>query len=122
MMRKFLALFVGVAALALATGAGAEEKKKDDKKTEKAGTKTLEGTLVCGKCKLGETDSCSQVLLVKDGDKEVKYFLNDKGGKEKYHGKICKADKEAKVTGKVVEKDGKKTIDSPKVEFKDDAK
>ena len=108
MLRKLLAVFVGVAALALVTGVSA-----DDTKPEK---KTLEGKLVCGKCKLSETDDCSNVLVVKDGDKEVKYYLKDKGKKEKYH--KCSGEKEVKITGKVSEKDGKHIIEEAKVEDK----
>lgn len=82
--------------------------------------KALEGKLVCTKCTLGETAKCGHALKVKEGDKEVVYYVADKGGKEKYHGKVCPPDSEAaaKVTGKVTEKDGKKTITEPKVELK----
>lgn len=109
MLRKLLAVFVGVAALALV----ASNLTADDTKPEK---KTLEGKLVCGKCKLSETDACSNVLVVKDGDKEVKYYIKDKGKGEKYH--KCSGEKEVKVTGKVSEKDGKKIIEEAKVEDK----
>ncbi len=117
MLRKMFAMFVGAAALALFVGSGAvAEDKKDEKKT-------LEGKLVCTKCELKETKACGHALLVKDGDKEVKYyFLNDKGGKETFHKEICSEPKDAKVTGTVVEKtekDVKKMyIKDYKVEFK----
>ena len=106
MIRKLMAAFVGVAALALV----ASNLTADDTKPEK---KTLEGKLVCGKCKLSETDACSNVLVVKDGDKEVKYYIKDKGKGEKYH--KCSGEKDATVSGKVVEKDGKKYIEGAKV-------
>ena len=32
---------------------------------------------------------------------EVKYYINDKGGKGPFHGEICQEPKDAKVTGKV---------------------
>lgn len=106
MLRKLFALCVGVFAVALVAVA-------QDKKPE---TKTLEGMLVCGKCKLEETKACSNVLIVKDGDKEVKYYLKDKGNKEKYH--KCQGEKEVKVTGlvkEVKEKDvTKKVIEAEK--------
>ncbi len=87
----------------------------DDKKDEK---KTLEGTFTCTKCALKETTACGHALIVKEGDKKITYYLSDKGGKETYHKDVCTADIEkVKVTGKVVEKDGKKTIEEPKVEF-----
>ena len=91
-----------------------------DKKDEK---KTLEGTLVCTKCSLTETTACEHALIVKEGDKKITYYIADKGGKEPYHGKCCRNDVEGvKVTGKVVEKDKKKTIEEPKVEFPKDKK
>ena len=111
MIRNLLLALVGVFALTLAPAIA------EDKKVE---TKTLEGSLVCGKCKLSETEECSNVLIVKDAKdekKEIKYYLVDKGAKAEYHGKICKGPKDAKVTGKVVEKDGKMTIEGAKVEF-----
>jgi hypothetical protein len=86
--------------------------KKDDKKT------TIEGTLTCTKCALGETKACAHALIVKEGDKKITYYILDKGGKEKYHAKCCTADVEGvKVTGKLVEKDKKKSIEGPKVVF-----
>ena len=115
MIRNLLLAAVGAFALVLAP-AFAEDKKPAEEKTV-----TLEGTLVCGKCKLKETKACSNVLLVKDAKnekKEVKYYLDDKGAKADYHGEICQEPKEAKVTGTVSEKDGKKTITDAKVEFK----
>lgn len=110
MLRFALALALGVAAVTLAGTTGRAEDKKDE------ATK-LEGKLTCTKCALGETDKCGHALLVKKDGKEVKYYLNDKGGAEKYHGKCCKADVDAIVTGKVVEKEKKMTINEPKVEF-----
>ncbi|MCI0703430.1 MAG: DUF6370 family protein [Planctomycetia bacterium] len=86
-----------------------------DKKDEK---KKLEGTLTCTKCALSETKACGHALIVKQGDKKVKYYLVDKGGKEPYHKECCQADVAAIVTGKVVEKDKKLLIENPKVEIK----
>ncbi len=108
-MRSLLALAIGLTALASGFSAIAEDKKE---------TKKLEGKLTCTKCALQETDKCGHALKVKEGDKEVIYYLDDQGGKEKYHGKVCKEDKDAVVEGKVVEKDKKKHIESPKVEIK----
>lgn len=110
MLRFALMLALGVSAVTLA---GSTVSRADDKEE----AKKLEGKLTCTKCALGETDKCGHALLVKKDGKEVKYYLNDKGGAEKYHGKCCKADVDAIVTGKIVEKDKKHTIDSPKVEF-----
>ena len=115
MVRNLFVALVAAFALTLAPVV-AEDKKAEEVKTTK-----LMGSLVCGKCKLSETEECSNVLIVKDAKddkKEIKYYLVDKGAKAEYHGKICKGPKDAKVTGKVVEKDGKMTITDAKVEFK----
>ena len=112
MLRTVLASVLAVAAITLA---GLSNATAEDKKAEK---KTLEGTLTCTKCALKETKACGHALLVKEDGKEVKYYLVDKGGKEPYHKNCCQEDVPAKVTGKVSEKDGKKTIEDPKVEIK----
>ena len=119
MVRKLFALMLGVAMLGVTSYVAAED-KKDEKKAEKV---TLEGKLVCTKCELKETKACGHALLVTDKDKkEVKYYLADKGGKEKYHGECCQAPADAKVTGVVTEKKEKDvvklTIEEPKVEIK----
>jgi hypothetical protein len=116
MLRVALALALGFSLVGL-SGAAADDKPADktDKKAEK---KTLEGKLVCTKCKLSETEKCGNALVVKEKvggkEKEVTYYLNDKGVKESYH--KCTGEKDAKVTGKVYDKDKKKIIDEPKVE------
>jgi hypothetical protein len=83
---------------------------------DKGESKTLKGTLTCTKCALKETKTCGHALIVKQDGKEVKYYLVDKGGKEPYHGAVCQEDKPATVTGKVVEKENKLYIESPKVQ------
>ncbi len=102
-------LFVAAVAVCLVSFAGAEDKVE---------AKKLEGKLVCTKCELKETKACGHCLIVKDGDKEVKYYLDDKGGKEPYHAAICQEPKDATVTGKVSKKDEKNVITEPKVEYK----
>ena len=68
----------------------------------------------------GRNEGCGHALIVKEGDKNVNYYLDDKGDKEPYHKHCCTADDEGvKVTGKVGEKDGKKIIEEPKVEIKE---
>lgn len=109
MIRCAFLAAVCFAILGLATASSADDKD---------GKKTLEGTLTCTKCALGETKACGHALIVKEGDKKVTYYIKDLGGKESYHKSCCTADVEAKVTGKVVEKDGKKSIEDAKVEVK----
>jgi hypothetical protein len=112
MLRCALAAVFAFAVIALG---GVSSTRAEDKKDEK---KTLEGTLTCTKCALKETDKCGHALVVKEGDKKVTYYLDDKGKDEKYHSQVCTEDKDAKVTGKIVEKDKKKWIEEPKVEIK----
>jgi hypothetical protein len=115
MLRYALAIALGVSALALANVSVDAQEKKDAKDT-----KTIEGKMVCGKCTLSETKACSNVVQVKEGGKTVNYYISDKGNKESYHKAICPggSEVEVKVTGKIVEKDGKKTIEDAKVETK----
>ena|ERR1035437_1818451 len=101
-----------LAACVLMMGAGllwAEDAKKDEV--------TLKGTLTCAKCELKETDKCQNVLVVKDGDKEVKYYFIDNATGKTAHKDVCsKAKENVSVTGVVTEKDGKKLIEASKVE------
>lgn len=106
MIRKMLALVVGIAALTLTAVAAEKEAPK--------GAKTFEGKMVCAKCTLGETDACQNALVVKVDGKDVVYLLDDKKAN---HKKVCPAGSEVavKVTGKVVDKGGKKWITMPKI-------
>lgn len=115
MSRKLYLALAGLVAV-LMVPAFAEDKKPAEKKDDKKEVK-LEGTMVCGKCKLKETDACSNVVQVKEGDKTVNYYLKDDGVKAAYHKDCCKADVKVKVTGgTVTEKDGKKSLEGAKVE------
>lgn len=89
--------------LALAVTGYSEDKKADK-------VVTLKGSIKCTKCELGETDKCGHAIAVKEGDKTVVYYILDKGGAEKYHGKVCKAPADGSVTGTVSEKEKKKFI------------
>jgi len=77
---------------------------------------TLKGTITCAKCDLGVADKCATVIKVKEGDKDVVYYLDDTSGK-KNHGKICKTPTQGSVTGTVSEKGDKKVITASKVSF-----
>jgi hypothetical protein len=97
---KFWSMLLGLAVAAiLATGLTAQEKGKEVE---------LKGKLTCAKCTLKEPGitACCNVLVVKEGEKEVKYFLspNDGGAKATYHKEICPAgtEKEATVKGTVI--------------------
>jgi len=77
--------------------------------------KTLKGTLTCGKCGLSLAPACHTVLQVKEGDKDVVYWLDPAKGKE--HKEICAEPKKGSVTGAVSEKDGKKFVKVKEVKF-----
>ncbi len=109
-MKTALALLVAVAFGFVTAGLRAEEKKEV----------TLKGTILCAKCALkaeGVT-KCTNAIKVKEGDKEIVYFFDDKGKAEDYHDEVCGgAEKEGTVTGVVSKKDGKMIIKPSKVEF-----
>jgi hypothetical protein len=109
MLRYVLALALGFAVVGLSQVAVTADDKKDEKKT-------LEGKLVCTKCKLSETDACGNALQVKQGDKVVTYYIKDTGKAEKYH--KCSGEADAKVTGVVFKEGDKMYIKDAKVEKK----
>ena len=79
---------------------------------------TLKGTLMCAKCSLGKTSDCTTAIQVKEGDKTVTYYLDDKGAGEEHHEPICGgAKKEGTVVGTVSEKQGQKYIKPTKVAY-----
>lgn len=80
---------------------------------------TLKGNLVCGKCTLGKTSSCSNVLVVEKDGKKVNYFLDDKAKGEKYHKGICPPNSKAAatVTGIVYKKGNEMRIKNAKVKL-----
>jgi hypothetical protein len=106
MKAAFKTLFVLSLALGLVAVALAQDKEV-----------TLKGKVTCAKCDLKKTDKCATVIVVKEGDKEVVYYFDDKSHKDN-HKTICTDPKDGSVVGKVTEKDGKKIITATKVEIK----
>jgi hypothetical protein len=105
-MRAAWSMLLGLAVvLALVAKASAEDKEV-----------TLKGTITCAKCDLKLEKKCHTVIKVKEGDKDVVYYLDDKSAKE-HHKKICTEAKEGSVTGKVSKKGDKMIITATKVEF-----
>ncbi len=92
-----------------------------DKKPAKAaaakGEVTLKGTMACAKCFLKETDKCQNVLTVKEGDKDSKYYLAQNEVTKKNHGQICGGTASATVKGAVGEADGKKTLTPSEIKY-----
>jgi len=108
-MRK---LFPMLAVCALFLGASLSVLAADDEE------KTITGDATCAKCALKEAKSCQNVVVVKEGDKKVNYYMKKGKVADDNHAKagFCKSEKKVKVTGVVTEKDGKKMIDAKKIE------
>jgi hypothetical protein len=78
---------------------------------------TLSGMMVCGKCKLHETEKCLNVLQVEKDGKTVNYYLTQNTVSKDFHANICKNDGEkVTVTGKVARHGGKEVITASKIE------
>jgi hypothetical protein len=101
-MTKFLMKIglVAVVAFGLAAAAPAADE-----------TKTLTGKVTCGKCMLKKAEGCQNVLLA-DGQE---YWLAKSEAADKF-GHVCKGEKQAKVTGSLSEKDGKKWLTATAME------
>jgi Family of unknown function (DUF6370) len=79
---------------------------------------TLDGKVCCAKCELGKEKACATVVVVKDGDKEVMYYFDSDSNKKFPHKDYCTGSTDAKVVGKVTEKDGKKWVTVSKIDAK----
>jgi len=106
-MRKLLLLVaVGVMLSGMSLLKAADEGKKE----------TIKGDGMCAKCELKETKSCQNAVIVtKDGKKTTYYLEKNDFFKDAHSGLgLCTATKDApikvKVTGTVVEKEGKKYL------------
>jgi len=78
---------------------------------------TLNGMMVCGKCKLHVTKECQDVLQVDKDGKTVNYFLTMNKVAKAFHPDICQNDGEkVTVTGTVKEKGGKEVMVATKIE------
>ena len=114
-MKAFLSLSVCSAVLLLAAAVLAQGVVAQDKEKKEV---TLKGTLLCAKCSLGKTAECTTAIQVKEGDKTVTYYLDDKGAGEEHHEPICGGSKkEGTVTGTVEDRKGQKYIKPSKVAY-----
>ena len=110
-MRRVICLIAVAALFATVISVRADDTAKET---------TLKGTMVCGKCFLHQSDTCQNVLQVKDGDKTVDYWLTDNDVSKDFHKNVCHApEKDVTVTGTVSEKDGKQYITATKIEGPD---
>ena len=98
-------LIAALAALTLSFTAGAF-----------AADEKIEGEAKCAKCALKETKTCQNVVMVTKDGKTTNYYLEQNDFSKKAHQGlgICQAKKDdpvkVKVTGTVVEKDGKNVL------------
>lgn len=92
-----LVLLVALAGFAVAGDKAAKAEKEV----------TLEGTVICAKCAMGEDlKDCQNVLVVgKDTDAQKNYWLAKNNVNTEF-GDVCMAKKPVRVTGKVKDKDG----------------
>ena len=104
-MKKSIVVALAVAALTMALSV----------KGRAADEKTLTGEGKCAKCALKESDSCQNVVQVKEGDKTVTYYLVHNDVSKDFHGNICKETKKISVTGTVKEVDGKMQLTPTKI-------
>ena len=80
---------------------------------------TIKGDAMCTKCSMKETPKCGCAIKTADGT--VYYAKNNDVAKD-FHETICHGPSKVVATGKVTEKDGKKTITLTKIEADKDAK
>ena len=98
-------------------------------RADDAAQTTLKGTMVCGKCFLHQSDTCTNVLQVTDDGKTgngsgqartVNYWLVNNDVSKDFHNNVCHGpEKDVTVTGTVAEKDGKEWITATKIEGAD---
>jgi|SRR6516165_2502980 hypothetical protein len=120
-MTKLIATLVGsLLVLAVAAGARADEKKPAKPAAAAPAGKevTLKGTFGCEKCSFKEAKKCSNILKVKEGDKDVSYHFAKNAVSDEHHEAICHSPgKPATVKGTVSEEGGKKTITASDIKF-----
>jgi hypothetical protein len=99
------------------TDAPAPKKSKTPKKPSPDAEVTLKGDMTCARCGLHEGTTCQNVLRVKEGQGEVKYYLAKNPVSEENHGKVCAGSAPATVTGKLSTENGKKLLTPSAVKF-----
>ena len=77
---------------------------------------TITGLGQCAKCALHETDKCQNTIQTEEHGKKVIYYLTENDTSKDFHDNICKKSEKVTATGKVSEKDGKKTLTVSKIE------
>ena len=108
-MKKFL--IAAAVVVALSFSASAKEKEV-----------TLSGEGCCAKCTLKEkgVTACQNAVTVEKDGKKTVYFLKDsKDSKlsKDFHSNLCTKTAKVKVTGTVMEVDGKKELEVTKIDL-----
>ena len=80
-------------------------------------TVTFEGAMMCAHCTLKEAGlkECQDVVQVKGEKGTTNYYVKANDVAKKF-GHACSGSKDVKITGTVMEKDGKMWIDAQKIE------
>ena len=86
-------------------------------KVRASDAKTVTGEGKCAKCALKETDTCQNVVQVKEGDKTVTYYLVRNDVSKKFHENLCEESKKVTATGTVKEVDGKQQLTAKKIDL-----
>src|SRR5215470_11995172 len=107
-MKKTIATSLAIAALAGLISVRAAESPKE---------KTVTGIAKCAKCALKQSDSCQNVIEVKNGSKTTSYVLADNDVSKEFHKNICKEAKEVKATFAITGDKGKKVFTAKKIEL-----
>lgn len=121
-MRTLASAFAFAFSFALAVSA-VQAKNHDKEKNNAAPTATaakevtLSGDMVCGKCSLKESKKCQNVLKVKDGAKETKYYLADSELAKKKYEPVCNSIVKATVKGTVTDEGGKKILTASDIKY-----
>jgi hypothetical protein len=77
---------------------------------------TVEGKVLCAKCKLGEKrDVCQNVLVVETDEEEMYYYMAATDANKEF-GDVCMATPMVRATGTVSEKDGQRWLAASKIE------
>jgi hypothetical protein len=76
---------------------------------------TITGEGKCAKCALKKSDTCQNVVEVKNGDQTKVYYLTGDISKG-FHKNVCTTTAKVKATGIQTEKDGKLELAVTKIE------
>lgn len=99
-------LIVGGLALALPSGALAEEKEK-----------TVLGEGACSKCILKQGETCQQTVTAEDEGRRVTYHITQNAVAKAFGHQVCKERKAIKATGTVKNVEGRMELTPTKIEL-----